>query len=326
MFESCARICEERGLRRPQTPRTGRVRRRAGFTLVEVLVAATVSIVLVVSLTAVLSSFLSTARRSDNRADAFREGRAAIQFFQRDIQSLVRAENKASFLALSDLALTQRGGPSSSEPRGGDEVHVLAARLTPAAAAKDDTKDEVMAVSFFTKWNADDCAFELRRRVVKPRETLKRLRDSYAASTDPKLAKPAAVFAAGGSGNADVADELLATFVWDLRVHAYNASGVEIKFPDPSSPPYPLVWHATEFLTPNPPPIPAFVEVSFKALSPAAGRAVAATLRSRTPAAAGDFWFTPSKANATEADKRLFQSLVTPGLQVFHVRIPVSTP
>src|SRR5436305_817476 len=63
-----------------------------GFTLVELLIAAAITVIIVVLLGLMLSSLMSSAARASQRVDAFRDARAALQMMERDLSNVVRTQ------------------------------------------------------------------------------------------------------------------------------------------------------------------------------------------------------------------------------------------
>src|SRR5207244_12980063 len=59
------------------------------FTLAELLIATGITAIIVVLFGTMLGSLLNTASRANQRIDAFREARAALQMIERDFSSLV---------------------------------------------------------------------------------------------------------------------------------------------------------------------------------------------------------------------------------------------
>src|SRR5213082_3775841 len=60
-----------------------------GFTLDELLIATGITAIIVVLFGTMLGSLLNTASRANQRIDAFREARAALQMIERDFSNLV---------------------------------------------------------------------------------------------------------------------------------------------------------------------------------------------------------------------------------------------
>src|SRR5207247_668225 len=63
--------------------------RERAFTLAELLIATGITAIIVVLLGTMLGSLLNTASRANQRIDAFREARAALQMIERDFSNLV---------------------------------------------------------------------------------------------------------------------------------------------------------------------------------------------------------------------------------------------
>src|SRR5438552_16907521 len=66
--------------------------RERAFTLAELLIATGITVVIVVLLGTMLGSLLNTASRANQRIDAFREARAALQMMERYLSNLVRTQ------------------------------------------------------------------------------------------------------------------------------------------------------------------------------------------------------------------------------------------
>jgi prepilin-type N-terminal cleavage/methylation domain-containing protein len=62
----------------------------SGFTLVELLIAAAITVVIILMLGGMFLSLMNTSLRANQRVDAFRDARAALQIIQRDMANLVQ--------------------------------------------------------------------------------------------------------------------------------------------------------------------------------------------------------------------------------------------
>src|SRR5205807_6867336 len=69
-----------------------RLRSRAAFTLVELLIATGITVAMVLMLGLMLGSLMSSASHATERVDAFRDARAALQVMERDLRNLVRTQ------------------------------------------------------------------------------------------------------------------------------------------------------------------------------------------------------------------------------------------
>src|SRR5256885_1554201 len=70
--------------------------RRAAFTIVELLVASAITLGIVVLLGTIFGAVTQTASRANQRTDAFRDARAALQMIERDLSKLVRNQRDAA--------------------------------------------------------------------------------------------------------------------------------------------------------------------------------------------------------------------------------------
>src|SRR5947208_16874098 len=69
-----------------------RLRSRAAFTLVELLIATGITVAMVLMLGLMLGSLMGSASHATARVDAFRDARAALQMIERDLRNLVRTQ------------------------------------------------------------------------------------------------------------------------------------------------------------------------------------------------------------------------------------------
>lgn len=244
--------------------------REGGFTLVEVLTAATVALILVVAVLRIFTSLTTSTSQSDQRTDAYREARAALAIIQRDLAGLVVATNAGPYLALCDRS---RGypGPTNGD-RGGEEIHFFASRRSSSSATGTGPTPtpgpdlgDVVALSYYTAWDASKGAFELRRAIRKPGDTFTALKNSYATSRNnnetPILAHVEDLYVPDKTK-----DDILAAYVWDLRVRVLGSNGDEIK-DNATNLPYPLVWDDKNAKSAS----PVTIEISFKTISPTLG-------------------------------------------------------
>jgi hypothetical protein len=257
---------------------------RIAFTIVELLVAASITVVIVVLLGTMFGSLMKTSMRSNQRIDAFRDARAALQMMKRDLVNLVRAQPSAYF-AMSDIY----PGDTNSSPTKNRQIYALCAlKNQPPGVAANATGD-MCAVGYYCSWDTD--RYTLRRH----------FRDS-AATFDAFKTNGAGVYL----GPADLyipaaADDLLATNVWNLQITAYKADGTV----DAT---YPLVVDPVP--APGPPTtttLPAAIEISFSAMSSEAARTI------RSVSQAPEDWMDATTSNN--------QRLIAPYAYEFRTRI-----
>lgn len=260
----------------------------AAFTLVELLVATAITAVIVVMLGTMFGSLSTTSLRANQRIDSFRDARAALQMIQRDLSGLVRTQwdvkttpvppppptpitRPAAYLALKNLYVDPSGD--------NQQIYAL-------VAAKNSGPGDVCSVGYYCRWDSTRNSYSLHRFFRDSAATYTNIASSVSYADDASLYTPSA------------SDEVLASYVWNLRITPFDAAGA------PLAPAYPYVCDASS--TTNTPP-PAVIEISFKAMSPNAARAAIAT------GAGSDVWMTPTNA--------LHQRLIAPHAYEFRTRI-----
>ena len=119
-----------------------------GFSLLEVLVATAVLSILMVMLMGLVSSASALWRQSENRAEAFREARAALGIISRDLSSIFvgpQATNHFLFGQAAGEALA-RGG---SVVFDGDRQAMFFLTLLPPAAQEEGSLSDICQVGYF---------------------------------------------------------------------------------------------------------------------------------------------------------------------------------
>ena len=273
---------------------------RSAFTILELLIAATITVIIVVMLGTMFGSLSSTATRANQRMDAFREARAALQLIERDLSALVRAPGTAYFASDGDL----------SNGNGSQARHLcaLVSLKNKPAGAPPPIAGDLCAVAYYCGWDATAKIYQLRRY----------FRDSAATLTNIQTAfgKGAPQYAGVGDlYQIAAADDIIAGNCWNLVVTAYDADGKVL-----NSQAYPGGGETTGVYVCDPSAgntgaLPAAIEVSFKAMSANA---------SRTAIAAGagpDTWMAVDQTTASGTDKQLYQRLIAPNVYQFRTRI-----
>jgi len=266
-------------------------RTKSGFTLVELLVATSITVLIVVMLGTMFGSLTTTSLRANQRIDAFRDARAALQMIQRDLSGLVRNQRDAAgnpitlpaaYFVLKDLY----DDPST----GNQQIYAL-------IAAKNSGPSDLCAVGYYCRWDTQRNAYTLNRFFSDSAATYTTLAANVAYAPETSLYTPDPASTAPLA----VKDEVLAAYVWNLHITAYDNLGTVI-----TPPPYPLVCDSSA-APPTPDPLPAAIEISFKAMSPNAARALIST------GAQSGAWMTPATP--------LYQRLIAPHAYEFHTRI-----
>lgn len=277
-------------------------RRDTGFTLVELLVAAAITILIVTLLGSMLATLMNTSSRASNRTDTFRDARAALQLMQRDFTSLVTARPAPYFQIDTDLA-----GPDVRQIYG-----LIASKNQPAGISANVTGD-VCAVRYYCSWDASARAYSLHRYFRNSDLTIK----SFQAS----LSKGVLAYTNTGSlyYPTDAVDEPVAAYAFNLRVTAFDASGqivnkaVDSNGHDTTKAPY------TCDPAGNSNTLPATIEISFRAISTNAARTVISSTAGR--ADAYEVWKAGDALTPNAADKRLYDNLIRPYAYEFRTRV-----
>ncbi len=122
------------------------IRRDAAFTLVELLVASAITILMVAFLGQVLISTTNVWRLADERVDAFRDARAAIQLMTNDL-GRANINGDAQMLTL--------GGYAPNDPYASEAYAVT--------AMKNPGKSDLCAVGYYLEWDGTSKTYSLRR-------------------------------------------------------------------------------------------------------------------------------------------------------------------
>ena len=226
--------------------------RERAFTLAELLIATGITAIIVVLFGTMLGSLLNTASRANQRIDAFREARAALQMIERDFSNLVPTQwtptlspitRPAAYFALKNIY---------TDPEvGNQQIYGLIA--VKAAGSPTPSVGDVCAVGYYCRWEGN--RYTLRRFFRDSTHTFGVLQNAVGYAADSDLYDLNA---------ADARNDILAAYVWDFKVATYDASGNLV-----TTYPYICDQSAT-----TPTLLPAAIEISFNAMSPQAARTV----------------------------------------------------
>jgi type II secretory pathway pseudopilin PulG len=273
--------------------------RERAFTLVELLIATGITVVIVVLLGAMLGSLMNTAARANQRIDAFREARAALQIIERDLRNLVPPQwdirtspiptptpipitRAAAYFALDNVWQDPNDPYSANNGSLNRQIFALIARKDAGSS----TSGDLCAVGYYCRWDTNHYVL---CRYFRGSATTFAAIQSFVGTYVPvtTLYTPSST------------DEVLAAYVWNLNVTLYDATGAVINgYPYICDPP------ATP---PTPNPMPVAIEISFNAMSPQAARTVMSV--SSSPAD----WMTMNNVNNV--------NLVKPHAYQFRTRI-----
>ena len=112
---------------------------KKAFSLLEILVAISVLSILLVVLLNIVHGSTTLWRATENRAEAYREARAAIQVVSADLQNLLPSTNSAHFLT------NLPGNDPSTRPNS--QIGFLA--TIPSSSLNTDSKSDLCAVAYF---------------------------------------------------------------------------------------------------------------------------------------------------------------------------------
>jgi len=280
-------------------------RDEGGFTLVELMIAAAITVVIVLVLGGMFLSLMNTSMRASQRIDAFRDARAALQTIERDFANLIQTQwqpdpfasptptpgtaqpvtRPAAYFALENIYTDPAAG---NQQLYGLVAVKTAGSPTPAAG-------DVCAVGYYCRWDDQLHAYSLRR-FFRPAassgtcppnslSTLEVFKSVASYASDSDLYSPSAC------------DEVLAAYVWNFNVIIYKSDGTQIST-------YPYICDPSP-TTPNLPP--SAIEISFNAMSPQAARTVMSVSSSPND------WMNTTTTN--------YQRLILPHMYQFRTRI-----
>ena len=270
--------------------------RERAFTLAELMIATGITVIIILLFGAMLGSLMSTTSRANQRIDAFRDARAALQMMERDFANLVQTQWQPDPFASP--------APGTTQPLTRPLPYLALKNIAdPTAAnreiygvigARNSGLGDVCLVGYYCSW--DGRAYSLRRF----------FRDSaasYAVLSSPSpLPSPATyipdsdLYKPSPSPSPGPADDVVAQYVWNLRIAAYDANGNVLSCP------YTCDTSAVSATRP-----PAAIEISFNVMSPQAARTVMSVSSSPTA------WTDPTDPN--------YQRLIVPHKYQFRTRI-----
>lgn len=167
-------------------------KRPHGLTLTELLVAISITAIIVVLLSRVFSAAATQWQTADQRTDAFRDARAALQIIARDL-GRANVNGDAQMLTLSN---NDPGGNYAQEAFAVTPIH-------------NDGKSDLCAVGYYLVWNDTAKAFTLKRLFKNSNTTVTSLQgalDFVNLYLKPTTAADKALY-----------EEDLAGYVWDLQ-------------------------------------------------------------------------------------------------------------
>lgn len=268
-------------------------RSHSAFTLVELLIAVTITVLIVVLLGTMFGSLTKTTSRANQRIDAFRDARAALQMMERDLSDLVHATPAAYFSATTATTIYDDGNTASQKNH---QLYALCALKNQPPGNPAPVAGDMCAVGYYCRWETNASGqqghYVLRRH----------FRDSDATFQAFKTNGAGNYMAAATLYRPSASDDILASYVWNLQITAYKSDGtIDTTYPT-----------ATDTLTAADPAgssaaLPAAIEISFNAMSPEAARTIMSVSSSQSD------WMNPASTNYTR--------LIAPNAYEFRTRI-----
>jgi type II secretory pathway pseudopilin PulG len=160
------------------------------FTLAELLIALSITALIVVMLGRVFTATATQWQAADQRIDSFRDARAALQIMAHDL-SRAHLDGDPQMLTLSDYASDSNGNQYAKE----------AFVIGPTANSG---KSDLCAVGYYLSWDATVKAYRLKRLLKNSDQTVTILANTAPNFTSLYSKDP-------------VNDEDVATYAWDLR-------------------------------------------------------------------------------------------------------------
>ena len=166
---------------------------------------------------------------------------------------------------------------------------------------------------YFCAWDSTARAYSLHRYFRNSDLTIKSFQSNLAGGTLGYTDTGALYHPADG------ANEAVAAYAWNLRVTAFDSAGLVInrtsdsKGRDTTGAPYMCDPKGSTK------PLPATIEISFKAISPVAARTVIAATSGRSDAY--EVWKAGDAAAPTAGDKEMYDNLIGPYAYDFRTRI-----
>lgn len=262
------------------------MRNRAGFTLVEMVVAVAITLMLVVLMTQVIGQSNTIWTRSNENADTFREARAALQMMAQEIgQVRAMALPKTTF----PLLALQVSPETQPEDQKNEEIYAL-------TSIPNSGKADLCAVGYFCRWNSTLNTYTLARQFSNSDVTYASMKTVFnGASPMSPQAAFGLLYQRAASNTSGAAVDDLAAYVWDLHFMIPNVSGLGAG----ETTQFPQGYFSLE--------LPPWVEVRCKALGMAAAKHLAQASLSR------DVWFSPNSP--------AYQTYIRPYQKEFVTRI-----
>ena len=224
------------------------LRRVRGFTLVEMLVAVSITILVVALLGRVLTGTSAQWQRSNQQIDAFRDSRAALDAITRDFQNAALNVNPAIFLQNdSDAGQVMRTDPRNQEAYA-------------VTSLSNSGKSNLCTVGYYCVWDDVKKGFALKRLYKDGDATFANLKAGFDAAHNPLLFTD--LFTQVSPPTATAGEDDVAAYVWNLQfTPGGRTDGFALSYPQTYPPPTAI--SSTKW---------KWIEVRFKAMSATAAQ------------------------------------------------------
>jgi hypothetical protein len=248
------------------------------------VVALTVTAILIVLMLQMFMRGAELWRSNDERLDTFREARAGLQMIAREFSGMSPVISAPTDFPI--LALHPHGDTADKDRVNHELYGILPARSR--------GRSDLCAVGYFCAWDESKRAFVLRRQITESDTTFANLRSTLSTAA-PATGMEAfnRLYARESLVEGATSVEDVASFIWDFKVSV----------PDAQDPAQTRVWPQGVFSS----ELPQWVEISFKAMGHQSARKLADQPVIR------DTWFDESSL--------LYQRFILPREQRFITRV-----
>lgn len=256
------------------------------FTLVELLIAMTITMLMVTMIMRVFNGTTAAWKQTEARTDTFREARAALEIMGRDLSIAAAAAN------IPMVVLGYSPG-TTAEDKVNNEIYA-------SSFIANSGKNDLCTVGYFCRWDDTQKCYILKRLYNDSNTTFKNFTDYQNSGGVPPIPFDK-LYTGFGSYNGlsyknNVEDDA-ASYIWDLQFSAfYNNATV-------TYPVSPLTYSD---------PLPSWVEVRFKAIS------AQSIQRLKSMTVTRDTWNPASNIYSST-----YRTAILPYQQQFVMRIPL---
>ncbi len=268
-------------------------RAKSGFTLIEILLATAITALIVVLLMHIFSATATTWTHAEQRTDAFREARAALESMDRDLRNAVPAPKPSASPDPSPPMLVLNFDPNTaSQDQVNEEIYMISSHPNSG-------KSDLCTIGYHCVWNATTKCYVLRRIFKDSDATFAAFKK--AASDVPMTFADLYTYSAliddssAATQTPPADEEDVASYIWDLTFRPCVNNTLSTSYPKTS---YSSVF-------------PLWIEIRFKAVG------ASAVNKLKTLPITRSTWETPNDP--------LFKNTILPYSQQFVMRVKLVT-